>query len=178
MKMIDRILRADERQQKLLEEFFKEFATWNWSDLGRKIVGGLFIGIGIIWQIFPWHWWELPHDMTMIWMAVSFEIIGIGTYLRGYRDYTDYPEDQRIRSFDDIFAFIPLSGWQLSVFRLKKAISLCFKLSAVTLVFQVMIAVAVYHEITAGNILLPAVGTFTIPVLSSLIEEYRSRRRG
>ncbi len=172
MKWLDRLLRADDRQQKLLEAFFNEYKTWNWGDLGLKIGGWFVIGLSMIFQVVPWQSWDIKADRFMIFMAVYLKMVGIYVFMGGYETFKENPGEQKVNHFGDILKYVPVSMRQLAVFRLKRAIPLCFKLSVITLVFQVTCALIAYHGITAGNILFPLVGTLIIPIAGGIIVEY------
>ena len=180
MKWLDRLLRADDRQQKLLEAFFKEYKTWNWGDLGLKFAGWFCIGCSMIFQVIPWQSWDFEtfsFDKFTIFVTVYLKMIGIDTIMRGYKDFTENPGGRKRKRFGEILKCVPVSVHQLSVFRLKRAIPFCFKLSVITLAFQVIGALIVYHGITAGNILFPLVGTFMIPIAGVIITESTQRFR-
>lgn len=159
---LNRLLKADARQQRMLEAFYKEYGTFTWSDMGAKLIGGFFIFISMIFQIIPWQEWEFPGDRYMIYMAMYLELMAI--YLLMSR-YTTYSEEGRYKMFSELFCYIPISRRQISVFRQRRVILLCFKLMVVVLACQVCFALTFYHTLSVWNVLFPIVGTFLLPAV-------------
>ena len=116
-----RFLGADKEQQDVLKRFFKEETTWCPEHVGWQLVAAICLFVSVPVSCFPYQ--VLMEDWDAIWSVFyAFELMGLLLYMK---KYTSFMEDQREKQIYDILEFLPVSGWQLSLFRMNKLMRLC-----------------------------------------------------
>lgn len=147
-----RFLGADKEQQDVLKRFFKEETTWCPEHVGWQLVAAICLFVSVPVSCFPYQ--VLMEDWDAIWSVFyAFELMGLLLYMK---KYTSFMEDQREKQIYDILEFLPVSGRQLSLFRMGKLMRLCGLFFAFSALSQSFFATVVMHRFSMLNILIPA----------------------
>lgn len=153
----------DEREQNIIDKFFKEFFTWSADNLGYKIVAGFFLFIHGCFMAFPY---QDIKDSEILLMQF-FAYMGYFMYITPYLQFT---EKGRVLKLKEKLKYLPISRKQLRLYRLRKLIIFSIKLLAVYLLLQLFFTLVIYHELTLGNFLYPLLCGFVFPVaVNSLV---------
>ena len=147
----------DQKQQKVIAEFFKDFHSWSASNIGMWIGAGFFIMFQLIFMWIPYQ--DMAED-NLSGLMLIFSVWGAFLYILPYVSYNVMGKQYRI--YDKI-KYFPVSLQQLRLFRLKKLAKFCSITFVVFLAGQLLFSYIGYHEIGIGSILYPVIGGFLIP---------------
>lgn len=148
------------KQEVLLDKFFSNVELWWPNSYGNKVVSFIMLPLAIFLLILPCQMWE--GDYHLIIMVFLLEFMGLEMYLKPYFVFLD--DSGKIVRVDDIIRYLPVSYKQLTLYRWKKLIKLCLRLTGITMFCQVAFSFAFLHTVTWGNILMPLICTLILPV--------------
>lgn len=144
----------------LLDEFFKNRETWSPNSYGYKIISVILLSLSIFILIMPYQIWE--GDYISVIFLFYLELIGLETYLKPYCNF--WEDNGKIVRVYDILKYLPISHRQLLGYRWKKLIKLCLRLTGITMFCQIAFSFAFLHTVSWGNILMPLLCSFVLPV--------------
>lgn len=155
------MMKADEKQQELIKQFFKEWTTWCPEHVGYNLVAFIFIGISMVFWTMPCQIWNISEGYGVLGTMYMLELIGISLYTH---KFTQYNEERKVKKLDELFRNLPVSCKQLRIFRIRKTATLCLWLAASTIICQTVFAAAFLHTFSVGNIWYPLLGHLIIPL--------------
>lgn len=159
---MSRIMKADRKQQELLQQFFKEETTWCPEHVGYHIAAVILISISMILCIMPYQAWDLPKDSSVCFSWTMLYLMGVTFYMQ---KYNNYKEGTKTKAVYDLLRYLPVSHRQFQIYTMKKIVKLCSLATAIAVCCQTVFALAFMHTISIGNILLPLAVNFILPVL-------------
>ncbi|MCM1499893.1 MAG: hypothetical protein NC124_15630 [Clostridium sp.] len=170
-------MKADEKQQEIIGQFFKEWTSWCPWHVIYNLLAAIFIGISVMMWIMPFQVWDRSEDLNVLMIFYGMELAGISFY---EQKYLCYMEEQKEQMLYRVLRYLPVSDKQLHIFRIRKVAKLCLWLTGVIVTCQVAFAILFLHTFSVGNILIPLFGNFTIPLglmyMGAIAETKRSRR--
>lgn len=150
----------DEKQQFLLDQFYKKEKLWGADYYLSDVVSGIILSITMIMLIMPVQLWE--GDVTAIGIALILELMGMECYVRRYLWLR---ENGVNKSVYQIVRLVPVSRRQFVWYILKKLLRLCFCLTGVSAACQVVFALAFLDTFSVWNLLAPAVCSLFLPMV-------------
>lgn len=151
---------VDNRQQFMLEEFYKREKIWGADNYLCGFAAGIVLVIAAILLIMPVQVWE--GDYGMIGYCLLLELMGMGLYIR---QYCMFREDGKNKSVHEILCFAPVSYWQFVLYMLKRLFRLCLCMTGVAMSCQVVFALAVLDTFSVWNLLMPLLCCLVLPML-------------
>ena len=161
------MIKADEKQQELLERFFKEETTWQAEHVGYAMIAWIFIGISIIFFLIPFQEWPIGKDRNIRLIMYGMELIGITYSIQKYRSFS---ETGKVRQIYEILKTMPINYEQLTIFKLRKVFKTCLILTGITLFSQLLFALTCFHTVSLENILIPVISQLLIPMVYIFIQ--------
>lgn len=149
----------DRKQQILLDKFFAEEKIWNPNYWGNCLAGGIMFVIAMFLFIMPIQLWE--GDYTPLFTMLIMELIGLEVYLGRYCQF----REEKIVNVYDVLKQLPLSRRQLKLYRVRKLLKLCLKMTGTAVICQTAFAGVFMHTFSVGNILMPVVCCFLVPAV-------------
>ena len=146
----------DKKQQEVLDQFFREYFTWDMANVGFWIVTGFMEFILGIFMFFPAE--ELGELKGF---AFAMSIWGAGWYIMAYLKIRDNGKPCRVY---EKLKYLPVTLRQIRLFRLRKLVVFSAKVTAVFLVAQLISAFCT-HEFSMATILYPVCLGFFFPVI-------------
>lgn len=159
---MSKIMRADQKQQELLQQFFKEETTWCPEHVGYHIAAVIVIGISIIPCIMPYQVWDFPENSPVCFSCIMLYLLGVTYYMQ---KYNNYKEGTKTKAVFDILRYLPVSRRQFQIYTMKKIVKLCGRVTVIVMCCQTVFAIAFMHTFSIGNILFPFAVNFIFPVL-------------
>lgn len=150
----------DHKQEILLDEFFANKDLWFSNNYMNKICAYIILSTAAFLLLFPDQIWEGDHYCLLL--CLYLELLGLESYLRPFRNYKR--DDGNIIRIHDIIRYIPISYKQVLLYRWKKLMKLCVRLTGIELLCQVVFSLAFLHTVSPGNILAPLLCGFVLPV--------------
>jgi len=148
----------DKKQQEVLDSFFRELFTWDMTNVGLWLVTGFMeLVLGVL-MFVPWKELEGP----LRGLAFAMSIMGANWYLMAYFQIQDGGKQCKVY---EKLKYLPVSLQQIRLFRLKKLVNFCGKLTVVFLVAQLLSALIV-REFSLVNILYPVFFGLLVPVVT------------
>ncbi len=155
-------------QQSIIDDFYKEYFTYDISNIGCWLVAGLFGFIQIIFSAVP--------VQQLLKEGVDDELLGIMAFLAifpvffylqafitGQERYS--AGNGRVNSIYSRIKYLPVSVKALRLYRFKKMLGFVFKLLLVCSILQLGISLLVFHSIVWSNLIFLGVYDFLIPFL-------------
>lgn len=156
----------EQNQEKILDEFFKEAASYNmggvvwWVVIFMDILAGIFM-------CFPYQ--ELVESEMLVSPAILFGINGVSVFVQGHHHFT---ENGKSRLFYEKIKYLPISKGTLYKWRMKQLIRYCTKRTCVFFGLQFFFTLVCIRHFTLGNFLYPLLMGFVIPVGIFSISNY------
>ena len=150
----------NKKQQTLLEHFFAEEKIWYPDYYLLCVVGGIVFVLTMFLYIMPFQIWE--GDYTPLLTMLCMELIGVETYLGRY---CGFKAEGKIRDVYEVLRQLPVSRRQLKIYRVRKLLKLCLKMTGTAVICQIAFAGVFMHTFSVGNILMPAVCCFLMPMV-------------
>ena len=166
----DGMIKADEKQQALLKEFFEKETTYQPEHVGYILAACFLVGIPFIMFIMPFQIWSVREDFGVLGVCYALETSGILSYVS---KYSAFSETGKTRQVYDILKYMPVGYDQYCLFKMLKVHKLCFRLMAVCLVCQVGFGMALYHGISFVNFAVPVVSQYVIPMIIVMLTMIR-----
>lgn len=152
-------------QDQLLDNFFKNKELWWPNSYGCKIASVIMLPLAMILFILPYQSWE--GDYQGLFISVYLEWMGLAMYLKPY--YNFMGDDGKIVRVYDIVKYLPVSYKQIILYRWKKMIKLCLRLTGIAMFCQILFSFAFLDTVSLGNILAPLLCCFILPVSVTII---------
>lgn len=159
----------DKGQQAVLEQFFKEEKIWYPDYWYLCFAGGLMLAPAMFLFIMPFQIWE--GDYTSVLVVLVLELIGVETYLGRY---VSFRAEGKIRDVYEVLQFLPVSRRQFNRYRMGRLFRLCLKLTGTAALCQTVFAGVFMHTFSIGNILMPVLLCFLVPMV--IVGGYLFRR--
>lgn len=159
------MMRVDEKQQELIDSFFKEWTTWCPEHIGYHLIAVICIGLSALVQCMPYQIWNVLEDFPALLSMYALELAGITNYRK---KFILYKEGSREKKIDEVLKYLPVSYTQFCIFKIRKAVKLYLWLTGAIMVCQTFFAIAFLHTFSIGNILLPFIADFIIPLACML----------
>ena len=150
----------DEREQNIIDKFYKEFFTWSAEDVGYKIVAGIFLFFHGCFMAFPY---QSVKDSEIL-LVQCFAYMGYFMYITPYLHFT---EKGKVTKLKEKLKYLPVSRKQLRLYRLRRLWVFSLKLFAVYFLLQLFFTLVTYHELTLGNFLYPLLCGLIFPVTAN-----------
>ncbi len=146
-----------EKQQELLQMFYKDFFSWSSESIGSWIGAGIFEFFHCIFMWIPYQ--EISKEFGVVfWMY--FGLMGTMFYLI---PYIRFQEERQRHNIYEKLKYLPVTLMGIRIFRLKKLTVFCAKMFVVFLAGQLFFSLVVFHEITWANIWYLIMCGFLIP---------------
>ena len=164
-----------EGQQQLIQDFFKEYFTYDITNVGTWLAAGIFTFCHVIFLAVPYGDFakddfnknyingELAPIMVFI---VTFAVF---FYLLPYISCTEKGRAGRIY---DKLKYLPVSVQALRKFRFKKMINFVVKVFIVCAVLQIGISLLAFHRVLLGTFIYLGLYGFVLPFLVGLSTVY------
>lgn len=159
---MSKIMKADQKQQELLQQFFKEETTWCPEHVGYHLAAVILIGISMILCMMPYQIWDFPEDSQVCFIWIMLYLMGVTYYMQ---KYNNYKEGTKTKAVYDILRYLPVSRRQFQIYTMNKIVKLCGRVTVAVVCCQTVFALAFMHTFSIGNILLPLAINFILPVL-------------
>ena len=163
-----KVFKIDKKQQRMIEEFFKEELALNQNAQVLKIMAGLIMGISMILLLAPFRAWESDGINCLSVMGFVMFAGGLSINSSKYRARNTDTSDGHV-SYRMILRYIPVDVWQLVLFRLRRIIKPCVITMAVAIMFRCAVSYASYGALSVWDIVLPLGGLIIIPIASELM---------
>jgi len=150
----------ERKQQALLERFFREEGSWFPNYYLFYLPAVIFLGIAMMLYIFPFQLWEGEYRVVLI--LFFMELMGLEMYLRRY---CQFQEDGKMKNICELFQYLPVSGRQFLLYRLRKLMRVCLWMAGITAACQTLSALAFLHTVSFGNLLMPLMLCLVLPML-------------
>lgn len=150
----------EKKQQTLLENFFAEEKIWYPDYWGLRFAGGLMFVIAVFLFVMPFQIWE--GDYTPLMTMLVLELAGVELYLDRY---CRFRAEGKIWDVYEVLRQLPLSRHQLKRYRVRKLFKLCMKITGTAAICQIAFAGVFLHTFSMGNILMPVVFCFLVPMV-------------
>ena len=162
------MINVDKKQQKKLDEFYKEETTWFPEHVVNNFVMCLFVGISIILLVIPTAALDGKNDIKAFvvipWLLYN---TGILTYLSKFTIYRD--KINQSKSIYELIKYLPISYKQIVLYKQKKLLARFFIINVIIIVLKNVISIAVYRKISIFDIVIPiALGLIFPMVVISL----------
>ena len=151
-------MKIDDKQQKILDEFFVTKEAWNQESLGNHLGAGIIIGLGMLLLVLPFKIWEGAY--RALWMTGYLLLMGISIYMK---PYIIYRCNGKVKLVYDVIQYLSISHAQLHLYRMKKIAKMCAKLAVTAVTAQVFFCV-VLHYFSIWVIVAPLFFTFVCPM--------------
>ncbi len=155
------MMKADLKQQELLDKFYKEETTWCPEHVGYHLVSAIWIGISMLSSVMPYQVWKFPEDKSVCLIWSMLYVMGVLYYMQ---KYTSYTEGRKAKSVYDVIRYLPVGAGQIRIYIMRKVIRLCAILTVVVICCQTVFAAIFMHTFSVMNVLLPLGIHFLLPV--------------
>lgn len=145
-------------RERVIDQFFKEFFSWDTGNVGMWILTGVAVFLAGIAMCFPYQSWESP---DILWFVGMFGMSAVTSYLAPYLHFQEEGKSQKIYNK---LQYLPVGLKELQRYRLKKVFLFCLKVAAIFLLIQLFFTLVVYHTITLWNIGYVVIGGFLFPL--------------
>lgn len=155
-------------QQDVIDDFFKEYFTYDISNVGCWLVSGIFTFIQIVFSAFP--------VQQLLKEGVDGEFLGImafviifpvffylQAFITGQERYATGLG--RVTSLYSAIKYLPVSIKTLRLYRFKRMVRHILKVFFICAVLQLGISLIAYHSITWQNLVFLGIYDFLIPFL-------------
>lgn len=159
----------DKKEQTLLEHFFAEEKIWYPDYWGLRFAGSLMFVIAMFLFVMPFQIWE--GDYTPLMTMLVLELAGVELYLDRY---CRFRAEGKIWDVYEVLRQLPLSHRQLKIYRVRKLLKLCLKMTGTAVICQTASAGVFMRTFSMGNILMPVVFCFLVPMV--IVGGYLFRR--
>ncbi len=147
------------KEQRTLQEFYKDLLAWNGESTLCWILTGLMVGISGIFIMIPYQ--EVAADIKeMCGFIFTFIAFGVISYLQ---PYIRFNEGGKMISIYQKLKYIPVSKREIRLYCLQKLLIFCIRMFLVLFVLQIFFAIVFFKEIVWGNIWYPVVFGGLIP---------------
>lgn len=150
---------SDKKQQTLLEHFFTEQKIWYPDYWGLCLAGGIMFVLAMFMFIMPIQLWE--GDYTPLLTMLCLELIGVELYLGRY---CSFRAEGKIWDVYEVLRQLPVSRRQLKIYRVRKLLKLCLKMTGTAVICQTAFAGVFMHTFFIGNIVMPVVCCLLTPM--------------
>lgn len=163
----DTVLKAKQRQvhnrqQQILEMFFKEFLSWKADNIGVWIAAVMLEILQGICFCIPYQMVGKSDMELLIGIELFCGVFGTMTYLMPYVRFTE--KKGQVNIYKKL-KYLPVSLKEIRIFRLKKLVRFCFRLFLIFLAVQLFLVLLCYHQIALGNLWYPFVFGFLLQLL-------------
>jgi hypothetical protein len=163
------MIKFDQRQQTVLERFFKEETTWFPEHVTANFVMCLMVGISMILLVFPTRAMDGRDDiMCMVLVPLMIYNLGVQIFVSKFEGYRD--ETNQGRSMFELLRYLPVQREQLCLFCVRKMWRICLPLTLVTIVLRNVFSIRFYHTMSLYDFIIPLVGMLLAPLLVCFLD--------
>lgn len=155
------MIKAEEKQQKLLEDFFEEQTVWYPDHVLQKFLAWILLGISMGIWIVPYQVWAFP-EHSFLFTMYGLGIMGLSFYMQRFNTYK---EENKMKVVGELLKYLPVSNRQICIFRIRKMKKICIRLTGISAVCQTVFSIAFMHTFSVYNIIFPIAGGYVLPVL-------------
>ena len=149
------------KQQLLLEKFYKEFLSWRAENIGMWIAAGFFLLLYSAGMLVPYQDVKAGDHAILI-SSIYSGIMGVYFYML---PYLQYKQDNKMHRIYEKIQYLPISLKEIRIFRINKLVKFCLKLFPVYCILQILSSWLSYHEIGWGNIFHVVVFGLFLPII-------------
>ncbi|MCR5252063.1 MAG: hypothetical protein K6E50_15820 [Lachnospiraceae bacterium] len=164
-----RTFKLDEKQQKIIAEFFKEETTYFPNHVLMKFLACFLVSLSMIMLIPPFAVWEGEKMLSVF--GFYFFWIGIACYGTKYASYAEPLTKISVR-ITSLLRYVPVEKDQLMLFRLCKILKPCVILTPVVLMFRIAISLGVFGSVQVWDLVLPPLFMIVLPVVFEFISPW------
>ena len=158
--------KIDDRQQKMIEAFFKDELSRDQNAPLLKYVCCLFVGISMFLILVPFLTWE--NDGTYL-SVFGFIIFAGGLSINTSKYKTRAVSDtNRYIRFSAVLQYLPVDMLQLVIFRIRKSIKPCVICMSISIVFRCLVSYGAYGIISVWDIVLPLIAMIITPIINGI----------
>ena len=159
-----KVFKVDNRQQKMIEAFFKEELSNDQNAPMFLYAAGILVFVSMILLLVPFRAWEDDGGYLAV-MGYFIFAGGLGINTAKYKTRNVNNTNQYV-SFSSIMRYLPVEPFQLVIFRIRKNIKPCVICMSISLVFRCLISYAAYGTLSIWDMVLPVAGMLIIPVFN------------
>ena len=158
--------KADEKQQKILADFFKEETSYFPNHVLLTYLACLLVGISMILLTPPMAVWEGEKILSLY--SIFLYCFGMSAYSARYASYSE-PLMKKQVSVTSLLRYVPVEKDQLMIFRIRKILKPCVILTLIVLLFRIAVSLGVYGSISFWDIVFPPLAMILLPVFFELV---------
>lgn len=155
-----------EKQQSVLELFFKEYFKKSNIHFGYWLAAGVLIGFSGLIVLFPYQT-MCGEDSGIMIVAGFTQLSGAVMYLSAYR--TCLNDRGMVTPLYSRLQYLPMSGDMLGKYCFKKSVRLQTKVYIILQIGQLFFSIVTQHEVVWGNVLFPLLACWVIPCAFLLV---------
>lgn len=155
-------------QQPIIDDFYKEYFTYDISNIGCWIVSGIFTFMQLVFSAVPVQQLLKEGSDREFFGIMAFVIIFpvffyLQAFITGQERYANGLG--RVTSLYSAIKYLPVSIKALRLYRFKKMVKHILKVFFICAALQLGISMIVYHNITWQNLVFLGIYDFLIPFL-------------
>ena len=159
--------KEDKKQQEKLEAFFREETTYFPDHVLLNFVAGFLTFVSFLLTVIPCLEYDDGYLKIAIYGCVLFAI-GMFTYASKYASFTE-PLTKKVMNIAELTKYLPVSRWQLTIFRIKKILKPCIITTVVVITIRLLISFGVHGTATVWDVLLPLLLMVVWPAFTELL---------
>ncbi len=157
--------KIDMKQQKMINEFFKEETTYFPDHVLKKFAGILLSSISCLLLIVPVNAWG--DDRIVMLYGFMLFAMGIYAYASKYASFSE-PLTKHLERISELTRYLPVNRIQLTVFRIRKILKPCVICAAAVIFFRLLFTAFPGVSLSVWDIVLPVLLMVVWPALIEL----------
>lgn len=161
-------------QQTIIDDFFKEYYTYDVSNIGYWILAGIFTFIQLVYMAFPFENFYAGGQTSVINVSDDRELLGIMAFIIVFpvffymQPFVVGNINGRVSSIYSVIKYLPVSAKAIRLYRFKKMLKFVLRVFVICAVLQLGISLLAYHKIMWQTLVYLFVYGFLIPFLVGL----------
>lgn len=161
-------------QQSIIDDFYKEYFTYDISNIGYWIVAGLFTFIQLIFNAIPFENICKEGKLSVVNTSDDMEFLTIVAVIIVFPVYFYMQPfvvgnlNGRVGSIYSRIKYLPVSPKAIRLYRFKRMLKFVLRVFAVCVVLQIGLSLLIYHRITWQTLVYLFLYGFLIPFLVGL----------
>ncbi len=160
-----KVFKPDEKQQQILEDFFREETTYFPNHVLLKFMAYFLMSIGSILMLIPYG--EIREDKSILGITAVLFMMGTYFYATQYATYTETLQNKVVQ-VKELVKYLPVERMQITIFRIRKVLKPCLIYTFIVLALKCGIYYGAYGSIGAIDLLIPVLGMVVYPVVIEL----------
>ena len=161
-----KVYKPDEKQQQILEEFFREETTYFPNHVLQKYIAYLLMSVGAMLMLIPYG--EVKEDKSILGIMAMLFALGSFFYATQYATYTETLL-KKVVPVKELVKYLPVERMQITIFRIRKVLKPCLIYSLVVIALKCAIYCGGYGNLSGPDILIPVTGMVVYPVVVELL---------